>query len=52
MKFCMQTYSWGASAPLLLAIVTITYSVLISPCFALDPYEKQQLIKPELAIVV
>ncbi len=28
----------------------ITYSVLISPCFALDPYEKQQLIKPELVI--
>ena len=29
---------------------SITYSVLISPCFALDPYEKQQLIKPELVI--
>ncbi len=25
----------------------ITYSGLISPCFALDPYEKQGLIKPE-----
>ena len=26
---------------------TITYSVLISYCFALYPYEKQELIKPE-----
>ncbi len=25
----------------------ITYSVLISYCFALYPYEKQELIKPE-----
>ena len=25
----------------------ITYSVLISYCFSLYPYEKQELIKPE-----
>ncbi len=30
--------------------LTITYSVLISPCFALDPYKKQLLIKPEWVI--
>ncbi len=27
---------------------SITYSGLISHCFALHPYEKQGLIKPEL----
>ena len=30
--------------------VTITYSVLISYCFALHPYEKHELIKPEWVI--
>ncbi len=29
----------------------ITYSVLISYCFALHPYEKHELIKPEWVIV-
>ncbi len=28
----------------------ITYSVLISHCFALHPYEKHELIKPEWVI--
>ncbi len=28
-------------------VYTITNSVLISCCFALYPYEKQELIKPE-----
>ncbi len=28
----------------------ITYSVLISYCFALHPYEKHELIKPEWVI--
>ncbi len=31
-------------------IYPITYSVLISSCFTLDPHEKHQLIKPELVI--
>ncbi len=31
-------------------IVIITYSVLISYCFALHPYEKHELIKPEWVI--
>ena len=31
---------------------SITYSVLISPCFALDPNEIQQRIKPEFVIEV
>ena len=31
---------------------TITYSVLISYCFALHPYEKHELIKPEWVIVI
>ena len=30
----------------------ITYSVLISYCFALHPYEKHELIKPEWVIGV
>ncbi len=28
-------------------VIAITYSVLISSCFALHPYGKQLLIKPE-----
>ncbi len=31
-------------------IPSITYSVLISYCFALHPYEKRELIKPEWVI--
>ncbi len=31
---------------------SITYSVLISYCFALHPYEKHELIKPEWVIVL
>ncbi len=31
-------------------VVPITYSVLISYCFALNPYEKHELIKPEWVI--
>ncbi len=29
----------------------ITYLVLISHCFALHPYEKHELIKPEWVII-
>ncbi len=35
---------------LLNGVMIITYSVLISYCFALHPYEKHELIKPELVI--
>ncbi len=34
----------------LIKSATITYSVLISYCFALHPYEKHELIKPEWVI--
>ncbi len=51
---------WGLGIPNLVRILktvqnigrSLTYSGLISPCFALHPYEKQGLIKPELVIVL
>ncbi len=42
---CGKTYL-RAFIPWIAGIV-ITYSVLISSCFALYPYGKQELIKPE-----
>ncbi len=33
-------------------IIGITYSVLISYCFALHPYEKRELIKPGWVIAI
>ena len=42
---------WYACQEIFAVVCSITHSVLISPCFALHPYENQRLIKPEQVIV-
>ncbi len=47
----MDIGGWVGPRRLSQIFFPITYSVLISYCFALHPYEKHELIKPEWVIV-
>ncbi len=51
MKFRFIVVYTQGDIPLCSSGIAITYSVLISHCFALHPYEKHELIKTEWVIV-